>query len=97
METIIFNFAPLQGVREFVILPYPEFRLEVQLSFLAFITIVEPYLNRHPYSYQTMADGNIACVLQGEDVLVVWRACQRTGKVDPLDSRVPITLVHVER
>ena len=107
METIIFNFAPLQGGHDTVILPYPELRLTVSMNFHAFVTLVEEYLNRHSYSYLPVArafpgspwildKGKRGSVLEGENVRIVWRACQRIGLVDPLDTRVPITLVHVE-
>ena len=96
METIIFNFAPLQGGHLAVVLPNPGFQLVVPMPFHVFINFVEEYLNRHSYSYLPMENGKKGCVLEGENVRVVWRVCKRIGLVDPLDTRVPITLVHVE-
>ena len=95
MERVIFNFVP-----ELVEGRYKLGQLVTDINQFSFNYIIEPRL-RQPsddsYSYEFVQGDETGRVLEGDDVKKVWRECQDVQLVDPLDTRTPLTLVHVRK
>ena len=95
MERVIFNFVP-----ELVEGRYKLEQLVTNINQFSFNYIIEPRL-RQPsedsHSYEFVQGDETGRVLEGDDVKKVWRECQDVLLVDPLDTRVPMTLVHVRK
>ena len=95
MERVIFNLEP-----ELVEGRYKLGQLVIDINQFSFNYIIEPRL-RQPsedsYSYQFVQGDETGRVLEGDDVKKVWRECQDVLIIDPLDTRVPMNLVHVRK
>ena len=95
MQSVIFNFVP-----RLVDGRYKLEQLVTSINSYSFNNILEPKLTQpseDSYSYPFEQGDEIGRVLEGEDVKRVWRECQEAGLIDPLDTRVPLTLVHVRK